>query len=119
MHEELTRELFGLGPFVRYVAFGEGQQIETNERDGLENTSEPTSDRFEELIVNPALLTLTRQRGELDCGGLRYVAIGYGNFTQLVLPTRHGHVSIALERGTDPDPVAAAVDGLLRSHDLA
>jgi len=25
--------------------------------------------------VNPAILTLARQRGELDCGGLRYVAV--------------------------------------------
>ena len=42
--------------------------------------------RYEELLVNPTLLELTRQRGNIDCGGLEYLVIRYGNFFQLVLP---------------------------------
>jgi hypothetical protein len=111
--EELTRAIFDLGPFVRYVAFGEGQEVSTQVRGGLQAASDSTSDRFEELLVNPTLLTLTRQRGELDCGGLRFVVVGYGNFNQLVMPTRAGHVSVALEKDADVLSVAAEVEGLL------
>jgi hypothetical protein len=59
-------------------------------------------DLCEELLVNPALLTLATQRGNIDCGGLRYLIIGYGHFHQLVVPGAGGHVSIAFEVGTNP-----------------
>ena len=119
MHDELTEAIFELGSFIRYVAYGEGQTISTRERGGLDAASDATSDRFEELLVNPTLLTLARQRGELDCGGLRHVVVAYGNFNQLVIPTRAGHVSVALERDADPFAVAHAVAGLLERHGLA
>ena len=37
------------------------------------------SDRYEELLVNPTLLTLATQRGNIDCGGLKYLIVRYGN----------------------------------------
>jgi len=119
VHEDLSRQLFAIGAFIRYVAFGEGQRVSTTERSGLDGASDQISDQFEELFVNPAILTLARQRGELDCGGLRYVAVEYGNFTQLVIPTVSGHVSIALETGTDLRPVAEAVGTILTSNGLS
>ncbi|HEX6048536.1 MAG TPA: hypothetical protein VFZ21_04685 [Gemmatimonadaceae bacterium] len=33
------------------------------------------ADRYEELIVNPTLITLTKQRGDIDCGGLEFLVI--------------------------------------------
>jgi hypothetical protein len=69
---------------------------------GVEPASSAESDRYEELLVNPTLVTLARRRGEIDCGGLRYLLVGYGNFHQLVIPTARGHVSIAFERTADP-----------------
>ena len=119
MHEELAADLFGLGDHVRYVAFGEEQAIAMHQRKGLTNASEAASDRFEELLVNPTLLTLARQRGELDCGGLRYIVVAYGHFSQLVVPTRAGHVSVALELGVEPGPVAERVQALIARHGLA
>ncbi len=59
------------------------------------------SDRFEELLVNPILVTLARQRGNIDCGSLDSLFVRYGNFTQLVVPIPKGHVSIALDRDAD------------------
>jgi hypothetical protein len=91
----LRDAIFELGPHVRYVAFGSGQDVELEQRDGLANASDAGSDFFEELLVNPTLLTLARQRGELDCGGLRWILIGYGNFDEVVVPTTSGHVSVA------------------------
>ena len=89
MHDELTQAIFDLGPFVRYVAYGEGQRIGTRERDGLAAASAAESD------------------------------VGYGNFAQLVMPTRAGHVSVALEREADAPAVAGDVARLLERFDMA
>ncbi len=64
--------------------------------------------------MNPTLLMLTRQRGDIDCGGLRYVIVRYGNFAQVVVPRPDGgHVSIAVEPDVDPVPIGDAVVQLL------
>jgi hypothetical protein len=112
-NKQLRDAIFELGPDVRYVAFGSGQDVELLQRDGLANASASGSDFFEELLVNPTLLTLARQRGELDCGGLRWIVIGYGNFDQVVVPTANGHVSVAVELGADPVAVAHQVGVLI------
>lgn len=57
--------LFDLTPAIRYVAFGSGQEVVMREREGLGGASSSDSDRYEELLVNPTLLTLARQRGEM------------------------------------------------------
>lgn len=106
--------VFDLGPEVRYVAVARGQDVTMQQRPNLSLASASESDRFEELLVNPTLLTLATQRGEIDCGGLRYLVIRYGNFFQVVVPRPgHGHVSVAVEIDADPVPVAESVVGLL------
>jgi hypothetical protein len=94
--------VFALDNAVRYVAVGRGQDIALQSRPDLEGASSGESDRYEELLVNPALVTLARQRGDIDCGGLRYLVVGYGNFHQLVVPVPDGHVSVAFELSADP-----------------
>jgi hypothetical protein len=74
------------------------------------------SDRYEELLVNPTLLTLATQRGNIDCGGLRYLIIGYGHFQQLVIPRPAGHVSIAFELGANPLDYLQAILGVMAHH---
>jgi hypothetical protein len=115
MHsEEITTAAFALGPHVRYVAVADGQEVELRQRPGLTGASSSESDRYEELLVNPALLLLTRQRGDLDCGGMRYVIVRYGNFTQVVVPRpAGGHVSVGVELDHDPVAVGEAVIKLL------
>jgi hypothetical protein len=113
MDTALRDAIFDLGPHIRYVAFGDGQRVETAQRDGIADASDAGSDFFEELLVNPALLTLARQRGELDCGGLRHVIVGYGNFDQVVVPMPSGHVSVCVERDADAEGVARQVADLL------
>ncbi|HVF35559.1 MAG TPA: hypothetical protein VND91_09580, partial [Candidatus Saccharimonadia bacterium] len=63
--------------------------------------------------VNPALLVLATQRGEIDCGGLRFVLVRYGNFFQFVRRFDDGHVSVALEAGADVVGIAGQLDALL------
>ena len=105
--------IFALGPHIRYVAFASGQSIDTAQREGLERASDTGSDFFEELLVNPTLVTLARQRGDLDCGGLRCLIVGYGNFNQVVVPTPDGHISVCVELEADPVRVAEQVSRLV------
>lgn len=116
MPGDLQESIFGLGPHIRYVAFGAGQDVTTAQREGVGDASAGSSDFFEELLVNPALLTLARQRGELDCGGLRHVIVGYGNFHQVVVPMPDGagHVSVCVELDAEPNEVATRVAELVR-----
>lgn len=116
MPDDLRASIFALGAHIRYVAFGSGQDVTTAEREGIGDASAGSSDFFEELLVNPALLTLARQRGELDCGGLRHLIVGYGNFHQVVVPMPEGagHVSVCVELDADPNEVAARVTELIR-----
>jgi hypothetical protein len=72
-------------------------KLEARQRGDVAGASSSESDRYEELFVNPALLTLARQRGNLDCGGLRFVVVGYGNFHQLVLELPEGHASVCFD----------------------
>lgn len=107
LDDGLAARIFSIGPEIRYVAFGSGQDVVMRQRPELADASTSESDRFEELLVNPTLLTLAGQRGDIDCGGLRYLIVAYGNFWQLVIPTgQRSHVSVAVE--PEADPVAAA-----------
>ncbi len=93
----IAGQLAELGSAVRYVAVSDGgAEPEIWERDSGPDSSSSESDRYEELLVNPTLLTLAGRRGDIDCGGLDYLLVRYGNFFQLVVPTASGHVSVCL-----------------------
>jgi hypothetical protein len=97
----LAEAILELDEQIRYVATYVDGRLELRERAGLTGASAPESDKYEELLVNPTLLTLLAQRGNIDCGGLSYVLIRYGNFFQLVTRVPGGHVSVALEPTAD------------------
>ena len=114
MHADaLIDSIFQLSPQVRYVAVRRGDELVQREREGIAQPSSGESDRYEELLVNPALLTLATQRGNIDCGGCRYLLVRYGRFFQFVRATAEGHVSVALEPGADIVGLAGAIDALL------
>jgi hypothetical protein len=107
--------IFAVSPAIRYVAVGRGQDVQLQERPGLADASSSESDRYEELLVNPTLITLARQRGEIDCGGLDYLVVAYGSFFQLVLPIDGGHVSVAIERSESPTALVEPIREALAS----
>lgn len=109
----LMESIFALGPAVRYVALYREGKLELSERPGLANSSSSESDKYEELIVNPTLLKLVQQRGDIDCGGAKFVLIRYGNFYQCVWPIRGGHLSVGSELNGDPLALAAKVEQVL------
>src|SRR5512139_3180254 len=87
--------------FVRYVAIYLDSNLVFKERESIQNNSSSESDKYEELIVNPTFLTLARQRGNIDCGGLDFLLIGYGNFNQVIKELKGGHISICLDKKAD------------------
>jgi len=113
---DLLEDVFAISPDIRYVAVAHGQEVRMRSRPDLHNASSSDSDRYEELLVNPALLTLATQRGNIDCGGLRYLIIGYGHFHQLVVPRTGGHVSIAFELGANPADYLQAILAVMAQH---
>jgi hypothetical protein len=105
--------IFALGPHVRYVAFGTGQEVDMRQRADVRDGSSSESDFYEELLVNPTLIALARQRGELDCGGLRYLVVAYGSFNVIVMPLNGRHVSVGIAPDADPVATAAQVAALI------
>jgi hypothetical protein len=110
--EALVSDLFALGE-IGYVAMTVGQEVVLRIRPEVVTTTTEASNFFEELLVNPTLLTLAGQRGRLDCGGLHHIAVGYGDFTQLLVPMRDGHVSVGISRRADARGIAGRVHEVL------
>jgi hypothetical protein len=94
--------IFAVSPAIRYAALYRNDELISRQRGNAVDASSQESDKYEELLVNPTLLTLVRQRGNIDCGGARFVLVRYGNFYQLVIDLPDGHASICFELGSNP-----------------
>ncbi len=62
----MINEIFALSSDVRYVAIYRDGYLETKSKEGTIDASSSDSDRYEELLVNPTLITLATQRGNID-----------------------------------------------------
>lgn len=111
--QELIREIFEVSREIRYVAIYSLGQLHTRTSDGLQNASESETDKFEELLVNPTVLLLTKQRGDIDCGGCEYVLVRYGNFFQFVRPLKTGHLSVCIQPEADCLTIVEGINHLL------
>src|SRR5262245_14835698 len=98
---KISDSCFAVSTDVRYVAVYRNGELSLRERAGLAGARSSDSDKYEELLVNPTLIKLASQRGNIDCGGLEFLLIRYGNFFQFVYPLEDGHVSVALEPFSD------------------
>ena len=114
----MIEDIFALSDQVRYVAIYRDNQLQSRSKKGTENSSGFESDRYEEMLVNPTLLKLATQRGNIDCGGLEYLLVRYGNFFQFVLPAAWGHVSVCIEKEADPIAIGLRVKALVRDEDV-
>lgn len=112
--ESFKEQIFGVSDSIRYVAIYAKDKLISSQRPGVENASSSESDKYEELIVNPTLLKLVTQRGNIDCGGAEYVIIRYGAFYELVMPIKVGHVSVGIELNSDLMTIVAAVEDLVK-----
>jgi hypothetical protein len=115
---KLAKQILDASLEFRYVALYIDEHLETISKSGIAGSSAAESDKYEELLVNPAILKLVAQRGNIDCGGARYVLIRYGHFYQWVQPVRGGHVSVCIEPSADPLQLESVLDAILRRNDL-
>jgi hypothetical protein len=110
----MIENIFRLSDSIRYVAVYKDGQLQSQSKSNTLGASSPESDRYEELLVNPTLIKLTSQRGNIDCGGLDYILVRYGNFFQFVLPESWGHVSVCVDAKADPIQIGAQVKSMVR-----
>jgi hypothetical protein len=118
--EGLIDALLELNPAVRAVALfpGSGEPV-LRDRSGVATASDAENDRNEALLVNPTLIELARRRGQLDAGGLDYLVVRYGHFSQLILPLGHGHLSVSFDASADPAAHVPFIRAILDKHGLA
>jgi len=116
--EQIIDEAMSLTSLLRYMAVYINGDLILRERSGISGSSASESDKYEELIVNPTLLTLTTQRGNIDCGGLNYIIIRYGNFFVLLFPVAGGHVNFGFETIVNPVEWVETISALLKKYEL-
>lgn len=112
----MIEKILQLSDQIRYVAIYRDGQLSAKSKSNTLGASSSESDRYEELLVNPALLKLASQRGNIDCGGLEYLLVRYGNFFQFILPASWGHVSVCIEMDADPIHIGAQVKLLVNAE---
>ena len=116
--DKLFIELFEMSEHVRYIAVYDDGALFMKQRDDIKNVSSNESDKYEELLVNPTLVKLASQRGNIDCGGLEYIIIRYGNFFVLLTPCKNGHVNIGIEPDKNPFLFVEPLNGILRKYNM-
>jgi len=116
--EQIIKRIFSLSNCIRYIAIYTDGKLVSAAREELQNASSSESDKYEELIVNPTLLTLVTQRGNIDCGGAEYVLIRYGNFFEFVKPFTNGHISVGIQLNEDPLKIIPLIEDAVSKHGL-
>jgi hypothetical protein len=114
--ESLLKKIFLISTDVRYVAIYVRGKLISSARPDLQNASSSESDKYEELIVNPTLLKLVTQRGNIDCGGAQFVIIRYGSFYEFVMPFLDGHVSVGIQKTGDPLAIGSSIQNLAKEY---
>lgn len=116
--EWISEQVFSFSDDIRSVAVYYHGKLASVSRPDASGVSWWDSDKYEEVIVNPTLLTLLRQRGNIDCGGVEHIVIQYGHFTQFVLPLNGGHISVGFDAKSDYARVIPRIKRLLRNKRL-
>lgn len=112
----LIDQLLDISEGVRAAAVYRDGELVSRVRPGVPAPWSGQTDRYEELLVNPALLTLTRQRGVLDRGGVRYLIVRYEKFFRLLVPLERGHVSVCLDLRSQPTMLAGPILQVVDRH---
>ncbi len=98
----MINNILKISESIRYAAIYKNGRLKVQSKSNTDDASSSESDKYEELIANPVMLTAASQRGNIDCGGLDYLLVRYGNFFQFIFPISWGHVSVCIEKTADP-----------------
>jgi hypothetical protein len=116
--EELIKAILSISEGIRYVAIYKDGKLFSSSKGSLQNASSSESDKYEELIVNPTLLKLVTQRGNIDCGGAEFVLIRYGYFFEFVKPAPMGHVSVGIQLEENPLKLIPLIEDVISKQGL-
>jgi len=105
-------KIFSISKDIRYVAIYKNGILKSKSKDSLDSASSSESDKYEELFINPVILTAATQRGNVDCGGLDYLLIKYSNFFQFVKAIEDGHISICIDKNADAIEIGKKIEKL-------
>ncbi len=111
----LIEKISQISDSIRYVAIYQDNNLESWQRDDLNDSSSSDSDTYEELLVNPTILKIAKQRGDIDCGGLDFVIIKYGSFFQLIREIENGHISICIDKSANQIEIEPQINYVLNS----
>ncbi len=114
--EKIIDTLFTKFSDIRYVALYTGNDLVYKQKKQTLDSSAEETDKYEELLVNPVLLKLASQRGNIDCGGLNYLIIKYGNFFQLIRSIREGHISICIKQDANLNSLPNSIFDFLNTE---
>ncbi len=115
---ELIEKISQISNSIRYVAIYQDNNLTSWQRNHLHDSSSSDSDKYEELLVNPTILKIAKQRGDIDCGGLDFVIIKYGNFYQLICEIKNGHISICIDKTDNPISLETKIKNQISIFDL-
>lgn len=116
--EQVIKLFFSLSEDIRYVAIYSDGKLTSSVKEELQHASSSESDKYEELIVNPTLLKLVTQRGNIDCGGAEFVLIRYGNFYEFVKSTKTGHISVGIQLIENPLKLISLINDVISQNKL-
>jgi hypothetical protein len=115
--KKLVKDILNLADEIRYAAVYADGVLHRQEKADLPLSSSAESDKYEEWLVNPAILKLATQRGNIDCGGTEYVLIRYGNFFQFIMNLPNGHVSVCIQADSDVVQICRKIQDYVVSSD--
>ena len=113
--QNIIDELLNSYETVRYVAIYLDGILVSKEKKILSYNSSSESDKYEELLCNPIILTAARQRGNIDCGGLKHILIAYGSFYQFIKEISGGHISICLDKSVNTHLISQQIETMLET----
>lgn len=94
---KLIEKISQIPDSIRYVAIYQDNNLKSWQWNDLNDSSSSDYDKYEKLLVNPTILKIAKQRGDIDCGGLDFVIIKYGSFFQLICEIKKSHISICID----------------------
>lgn len=109
LQQDIIEACFAASPNVRYVAAYLDGELALRSRSDVQLLGSNESDGYEEIIVNPTLLKLLTQRGNIDCEGLKHVTVRYGLFHAFIYPLASGHVTVSFELDSRLDAEIPAI----------
>lgn len=114
--QKIIENIAEISNTIRYIAVYKEGNLTSWQRENISDSSAADSDKYEELLVNPTILTIAKQRGDIDCGGLDFVVIKYGHFYQLIQIIEQGHLSICIDAEADPLILEKKIKRVIENH---